>query len=110
MCFDRRERLGHSVHERLDANEAGVRQSDSFPNQMFAAAKPNFQAHIVNGRGKQVAKIRGRRLCQIEREMWKQRVEEIRLSRTQGLALAAAKERALCVASVAAGGVIVRFP
>src|SRR4051794_26845079 len=90
---DRRQRLGHAVDERLDADEARARMLRSFGDQMFAAAEAAFQPDLVDTR-KQRTQI-GRSGCgKIELELRQQRVHQRGLALAQRMALAPAEEGA----------------
>ena len=90
---DRRQRLGHAVDERLDADEARARMPRGFGDQMLAAAEAAFQPDVVDV-VEQRAQIGRSRRGEIEREPRQQRVEQRRLPLAQRMALAPAEEGA----------------
>ena len=90
---DRRQRLGHAVDERLDADEARARMLRGFGDQMLAAAEAAFQPDLVDTI-EQRAQIGRRGRGQIEPEPRQQRVHQRGLALAQRMALAPAEEGA----------------
>src|SRR5262245_29005507 len=58
--LDRRERLGHSVDERLDPDEAGARMLLGLLDHVLAAAESDLEADAVDRVGEQQREV-GRR-------------------------------------------------
>src|SRR5882724_9850432 len=90
---DRRQRLGHAVDERLDADEARARMQQGLRNQMFAAAEAAFQPDLVDSM-EQRAQIGRSGRGKIELEPRQQRVHQRGLALAQRMALAPAEEGA----------------
>ena len=92
LKIDRRQRLRHSVDERLGADEPAARIGLRLRDQVLSAAESDLQAHVVDRDRKQRRQTAGRRV-EVQREARQQRVEQLRLPRAQRMALAPAKER-----------------
>src|SRR5580704_11932550 len=67
-AFDGRERLGHAVDERLDADEAGARPRLRLGDQIFAAAEADLELNVVGGERKQHSERGGRGVAEIDGE------------------------------------------
>ncbi len=52
VLLDRGKRLGHAIDERLAADEAGARICQCLRDQMLAAAKADFQPHVIDRHAK----------------------------------------------------------
>ena len=91
-ALDRCQRFGHAVDKRLDADESGVRMSLGLGDQMLAAAKADLEPHIV-GMLEKCSKICRRRICQIERKLRQQRLEQAGLMRRAASCLCAGRRR-----------------
>ena len=94
VAFDCRQRFGHAVDERLDANETGLRTLSRLGDQIFTAAKADFKLDIADRRSKQRGECVWRPLTEVKREARQQRIEEPRLLRPQLMPLAPAEEGA----------------
>src|SRR5262245_21553878 len=52
-----RERLGHAVDERLDADEAGVRMRPCLAHQVLAAAETDLEPYVIDRSWEERAKL-----------------------------------------------------
>ena len=92
--LDRRQRLGHAVDERLDADEAGARMRSACAIRCSPPPKPISSRTRVDRLRKQRAQVGRRGPIEIERKPRQQRLEQRRLARPQRMPLAPAEERA----------------
>ncbi len=74
-AFDGRERFGHAVDERLDADETGARPFLGLRDQIFAAAETDLELNIVDRNRKQRAELGGSRGAEIEGESRQKRLD-----------------------------------
>src|SRR5208283_4267946 len=92
--LDRRQRLGHAVDERLNADESRPRPRRGLRNQVFTPTKADLELHLVDRHRKQRVKLDPSGLRKIERQSGQQRVKELGLPLAQLVTLAAAEEGA----------------
>ena len=67
-AVDGRERLGHAVDERLDADEAGARPLLRLRDQIFAAAEADLELDVIDRDRKQRAERRRSGVAEIDGE------------------------------------------
>ena len=95
MRLDLRQDFCHAVDIGLAADEAGIGKGQRFRDQMFAAAKTDFEPDVFKRRFENIREIFRRGRADIERQARQQIVDQIGLMRAQLVALAPAEERAL---------------
>ena len=104
LRFDRGERLGHPVEERLDADEAAGRIGSRLRDQMLGAAEADLEPDLTTGDGKQGGRATPAQTIADQRRGSAADVSiQTRLPGPQGLALAASEEGAGRVWSLLGG-------
>src|SRR5271169_149123 len=94
LAFDRGERFGHAVDERLDADEAGAGQVLRLRDHRFASAESDLERNLGHRIWKQGPQVSRCWLRQIDGKPRQQRVDQLRLMRAQLVAFAPPKEGA----------------
>ena len=101
--FDLRQDLGHAVDIRLAADEADLRKSARFRDQVFAAAKTDFEPDGIGRRIEQAGEIGRAGTCDIERQPRQQVFDQVGLMRAKLVALAPPEKRTVRVEGTVIG-------